>query len=200
MPAVTYRLLRKGRNACKMGSLNLKTGVLATMSAVLVVLLVPGTAMADVLTDLTPDKQNTIRQNCSASQIILQQLQKRDAVLRINRGRAYDQLYHQISALNSRFSTNRVNVPDLVSLADDMQSNLDRFRSDYDRYYDDLTNAIKSDCKSKPVDFYQLIVKARGDRTTVAADISLVDELVSKYRLSLVHYQSTLPAGTGANP
>jgi hypothetical protein len=183
-----------------MASINVKSGYLAAAYVLLVVLLIPGVAMADVVTDLTPDKQNTIRQSCSTSQIILQQLQKRDAVLRINRGRAYDQLYRQISALNSRFSTNRAIVPELVSLADDMQSNLDRFRTDYDRYYDDLTNAIKSDCKSKPVDFYQLIVKARGDRTTVAADIGLIDELVSKYRLSLVHYQSALPVSAGANP
>lgn len=193
-----YRLHRSQRSVCKMSLLNVKSGFLAATCIVLMTFLISSVALADTQMDLTPDKQNTIRQNCTSAQITLQLLQKRDAVSRINRGRSYDQLFRQISALNSRLFTNKVSVPDLVSLTDDMQTNLDHFRMDYDHYYDDLSGAIKSDCKTKPTDFYQQIVKAKGDRATVAADIVLIDELLGKYRTALVHYQPTLQT-TGAN-
>ncbi|HWZ65215.1 MAG TPA: hypothetical protein VNX65_00275 [Patescibacteria group bacterium] len=179
-----------------------KRNILIVLSAFLVALSAQGTVLADKNINLTQDKQNITRQNCISSQMIILGLQKRDEVSRINRGRAYDQLSRQIVAFNSRFVASKISAPDLVSLADDLQTDLDHFRSDYDRYYDDLSNAIKIDCKNKPVDFYQLVIKSKDDRATVGADIVLLDELLGKYRIACLHYQSVLQSDSppGVNP
>lgn len=179
-----------------------KRNILIVLSVILAALSAQGAVLADTNLNLTPDKQNIIRQNCVSSQMILLSLQKRDEVSRINRGRAYDQLSRQVVAFNSRFVASKINAPDLASLADDLQSDLDHFRSDYNRYYDDLTNAIKSDCKNKPTDFYQLIVKSKDERATLGSDIVLLDELLGKYRTACLRYQSALQPDNqpGANP
>src|SRR5687767_11981453 len=70
---------------------------------------------------LTEEMLATIRSRCSNSQFALQQIEKRDAVSRINRGRAYDQMMRQVSAFNARLAYNKINAPDLVQITAQMQ-------------------------------------------------------------------------------
>lgn len=167
--------------------LSKKHGLLCVLLAAV---LLPSTVLAE---DITAEKQSLIRQNCSASQFVLDQLQKRDAVSRINRGRSYDQLTKQIAALNNRFAVNKVSVPDIAQVSGDIQASIERFRADYDHYYDEISNALKLDCKTQPVDFYQLIQHARDDRTSIGNEVVKIDELLGKYRAALLHYQESLP-------
>lgn len=155
-------------------------------------LFLPGAVMAETTAEITADKLDIIQQNCAISQTILQQLVKSDAVTRINRGRSYDQLLHQISALNSRFSTNKVQVPNLTDRTSDIQNGINSFRSNYDKYSDDISSAVKVDCKNKPADFYQLVQKARGDRAAIGSDIDYINQQLDKYRMALVNYQADL--------
>src|SRR6266550_2796150 len=69
-----------------------------------------------------------IKSKCSNSQFALQQIEKRDAVSRINRGRSYDQMLRQVSAFNSRFAYNKISSPDLIQLTSDIQGAVDAFR------------------------------------------------------------------------
>lgn len=139
--------------------------------------------------DMTPDKLELIKSRCSSSQFALQQIEKRDAVSRINRGRAYDQVLRQVSAFNSRFAYNKISSPDLIQITSDLQSAVDTFRADFDKYDTDLSDAMKVDCKQKPADYYAMILKARDDRSAVGDQVATVTTLIAQYRAAIVNYQ-----------
>ena len=157
----------------------------------------PMHVLAQAASSLDPAKIEAIRQNCTTSQIVLQALQKRDGVARINRGRDYDQLTQQIGALRSRFNYNKVSVPELDQAESNLLAAIDRFRTAYNRYYDDVANAISVDCRAKPADFYQSVVNARTDRADVGAEAGAIDQLMSTYRDALVRYQTQLGSPNG---
>ena len=141
---------------------------------------------------LSNEMLDTIRARCSSSQFALQQIEKRDAVSRINRGRAYDQMLRQLSAFNSRFAYNKISSPDLIQYTTELQDAIDAFRTSYDRYDTDITNALKVNCKEKPSEYYAVILKAREDRNTVGAQVSKIEELTAKYREAIVKYDEGL--------
>ena len=139
--------------------------------------------------DISSDKLDIVRSQCSSSQFALQQIEKRDAVSRINRGRDYDQMLRQVSAFNSRFAYNKISSPDLIQLTANIQSAVDAFRANYDTYDTDLSDAMKIDCKQKPADYYNMIVKARDDRNSVGDQVTKIADLMSQYRAAIVSYQ-----------
>jgi hypothetical protein len=148
-------------------------------------------AVVRAQTDLSEDMLDTIRARCSNSQFALQQIEKRDAVSRINRGRAYDQILRQVSAFNSRFTYNKTNTPDLIDLTTQLQSAVDAFRTSYDRYDTDISEAMKVDCKLKPADYYGVILKARDDRNTVGEQVTKIVDLMNQYRDAIIRYRET---------
>lgn len=150
------------------------------------------TAFAQADAGLTQDKLNLITQHCSSSQFALQQIEKRDAVSRINRGRDYDQMLRQISALNSRFAYNKISAPDLVQLTSKIQDGVDKFRNSYDAYDTDVTSALNTDCKAKPADYYNFIVKARDDRNAVGDQVKAINDLMTQYRAAVITYRDSV--------
>lgn len=167
--------------------------VFLVLALVVVLLLQPMVALAQSV-ELSQDRLNEIRNRCSNAQISLQQLRKRDAVSRINRGRAYDQMMMQMSAFNSRLAYNNISMPELLAISSELQSHIDKFRSISDnQYLTRLENAIRINCKAQPAEFYDLIVKTREDRDKVAIEIDAINELMTKYRQQLVQYQASLP-------
>jgi hypothetical protein len=141
---------------------------------------------------LSDEMLDTIRGRCSNSQFALQQIEKRDAVSRINRGRAYDQMLRQLSAFNSRFAYNKISSPDLIQYTTDLQDAINAFRNSYDRYDTDIANALKVNCKEKPSEYYAVILKAREDRNTVGAQVNKIQELMGKYREAILRYEEGL--------
>lgn len=164
-----------------------------TLSVMAVFLLVLGVgAAAKAQTDLSDEMLDTIRGRCSNSQFALQQIEKRDAVSRINRGRAYDQMLRQLSAFNSRFAYNKISSPDLIQHTTDLQDAINAFRNSYDRYDTDIANALKIDCKERPSEYYALIIKAREDRNTVGEQVNKINQLISQYRSAIQKYKEAL--------
>ena len=149
-----------------------------------------GFAQASV--SLPDDKLETIRTRCSNSQFALQQIEKRDAVSRINRGRDYDQMLRQISAFNSRFAYNKINMPDLVQISSDLQAAINEFRASYDTYDNDIASALKVNCKEDPSQYYGYIVQARTDRATIGDKVKTINGLIEKYRDVVTAYQEKL--------
>lgn len=141
---------------------------------------------------LSDDMLTIIRTRCSNSQFALQQIEKRDAVSRINRGRAYDQMLRQTSALNSRFAYNKISSPDLLQITTDLQVAVDAFRANYDRYDSDITDALKVNCKEKPAEYYDIIVRARNDRNAVGEQADKIAQLMTNYRDALLRYKEAL--------
>jgi LPS O-antigen subunit length determinant protein (WzzB/FepE family) len=148
-------------------------------------------AVVSAQTDLSSELLDTIRSRCSNSQFALQQIEKRDAVSRINRGRAYDQMLRQVSAMNSRFAYNKVSSPDLIQITTSLQQGVDTFRAGYDRYDTDISDALKVNCKDKPADYYSVIVKARADRTAVGDQVNGINDLMKQYRDVVLRYKET---------
>ncbi|HKX24350.1 MAG TPA: hypothetical protein VJM46_03860 [Candidatus Saccharimonadales bacterium] len=168
------------------------TRIMLSFVAVFVVAFsVAGVAIAQT-DSLSDEMLDTIRARCSNSQFALQQIEKRDAVSRINRGRAYDQMLRQLSAFNSRFAYNKISSPDLLQYTTELQDAVNAFRSSYDRYDTDIANALKVNCKEKPSDYYAVIVKSREDRNTVGAQVRKIEELIGKYREAIVKYGEDL--------
>ena len=151
-----------------------------------------GVVSAQASLSLSDDKLEAIRTRCSNSQFALQQIEKRDAVSRINRGRAYDQMLRQISAFNSRFAYNKINMPDLVQITSDLQNAVNDFRSSYDTYDNDITSALKIDCKQEPSQYYGYIVQARNDRAAIGEKVKAITEFTAKYRNAISSYRETI--------
>lgn len=149
-------------------------------------------ASAQSSTTLSSDMLETIRDRCTNSQFALQQIEKRDAVSRINRGRAYDQMLRQLFALNSRFAYNKISSPELIQITTDIQKAVDEFRAQYDRYDTDIADALKIDCRQKPADYYDIIIRAREDRNAVGAQVRKIEQLAKGYREAVVVHQEAL--------
>jgi predicted nucleic acid-binding Zn-ribbon protein len=173
-------------------------GVGALLLAVAFIMLAPLSVVAQTVT-LTPVQLDAIRQNCTSMQLTLQQLQKRDEVSRINRGRAYDQLLNQITAFNSRLAYNKISLPQLSQITANLQSSIDRFRTAYSAYDESLSGTIKSDCKNHPADFYNRIQTSRDQRTVLGTQVTQVEQLSALYRDELAKYQATLGGTTSSN-
>lgn len=158
------------------------------ITAMLVVLVLPTMASAQAQV-LTPEKTDVIIANCSVAQHFLTQQQKRDAVARINYGRAYEGVSRQIGALNSRLAYNKVDAIDAVQGASDFRAAFDRFKASYNRYDDLLHDALRTDCQAKPVEFYNLLERARQERVTVDSDTAEISQILVNYRETLVRQQ-----------
>ncbi len=165
-------------------------GIVILAGVFVVSLGVAAAVRAQSASDITSDKLELIKDRCTNSQLAVQQIEKRDAVSRINRGRAYDQMIRQVSAFNSRFAYNKISSPDLIQLTSQIQSGVDTFRARYDKYDNDLTDAMKIDCKQKPADYYAMIIKAREDRSAVGDEVNSIVDLMGQYRNAIISYQN----------
>jgi len=128
-----------------------------------------------------PDTQVIIA-NCRNAQSIMNQLEKADAVLRINRGRSYDDTLNLLFAMNARLSSNHINAPHLAEITSNFETTLNAFRDDYGRYDDSLANAISVDCVADPVGFYNELDAARVNRAKLATDVATLNQLIDDYR------------------
>ncbi|MGD8373245.1 MAG: hypothetical protein PVI21_00075 [Candidatus Woesebacteria bacterium] len=158
-------------------------------------LFAPIAAYAQDVTWLSGNQLEEVKSNCIATQNVLSKLQKRDAVSRINRGRAYDLLARQIIAFDDRLSYNKIDLPKVQQLGSDYQKGVDSFRELYYTYDNLLTDAIKMDCKATPQEFYNIIQSARTARSSIGVQIAKLEDVTTAYRAEIVKYQNTLQNG-----
>ena len=126
-----------------------------------------------------------ISAHCRDAQNLMSQLEKVDAVQRINRGRLYTDTLNLLFAMNARLSANHLVATDLAQITSDFANGFSTFRDDYDRYDDSLNNAINVDCANNPQTFYDQLTVARGQRAQLAADIANLDQLLKNYQTTL---------------
>lgn len=162
------------------------------VSAALLVL-----APTSLAATLDPGQITEYRQNCSGAQINLQQIQKHDAVARINRGRAYDSMLRQVSALNSRLAYNKIpSASEFTQITADMQARVESFREAYRTYDEQLIQAINVDCKQHTSEFHTSLTLARTHRAAVASQVTAIAQLITDYRNKLADYWASLPTDT----
>ncbi|HSX27914.1 MAG TPA: hypothetical protein VLF60_00510 [Candidatus Saccharimonadales bacterium] len=131
--------------------------------------------------ELSSDQLNQIKQGCRQVQVSLRSLQKRDTVLRINRGRLYDMTLRQTGAFVSRLDANKVEDPTIKQLDSNIRAEYQHFIADYDHYGDSLNTTVTIDCEAKPQEFYAALVQAADQRKTVGKDVSTIKQEIEQY-------------------
>jgi len=134
---------------------------------------------------------NTIRQNCTQAQQILQRLQRNEAAARVNRGRGYETALRLMASFNARVAVNKLNSPALTAITAQAEDKFDAFRNDYIAYDDQLEAVIKLKCNEQPVTFYDELTRAREDRARVAKDVQEIDSLLDQYQTALGELKAT---------
>jgi hypothetical protein len=131
---------------------------------------------------LAVPSQELIIANCQSAQSIINQVEKADAVARINRGRAYNETLNLLFAMNTRLASNKIAAPKLTELTSEFEHQLTIFRDDYDNYDDILNSAIKTNCHQRPAEFYKQLVNARDSRIKLATDVTNLSQLIDSYK------------------
>lgn len=128
----------------------------------------------------TPSDE-VIRANCQLAQSVLNQVEKTDAALRINRGRVYNEILDLFYAMNARLAANKISAANLVTITSDFDSELTHFRSDYNTYDDRLNELVGFNCQEKPADFYSQLESVRELRGGLAQRVDRLDSLLDDY-------------------
>jgi len=130
-------------------------------------------------------EDSAISANCLAAQSILKRLEKADISTRINRGSDYDKLLNLMFAMNARLASNRIAAPELSEITAQFSEAIDKFRSHYDGYNDDLDRVTDIKCNEKPGEFYDFLEKTRISRKKLHEDVGKLKELFSEYKNKL---------------
>lgn len=149
------------------------------LAALLVVVTGPFVRAEGSLSDAELD---AIRTNCVDAQITLQRVQDSDKLTRINRGYRYEALLKLMTSFNSRVAENKIDAPDLISIASEYQKNWDSFRAEYSDYDDALTALTELDCRAEPTTFHDQLVALREKRVNLANRVKEFDGLLDRYQ------------------
>lgn len=124
-----------------------------------------------------------IRQNCVTVQGSLHQLHASDALMRVNRGQLYELISTKLMApLNSRIALNRLSGLDMASTTLEYDKELSSFRASYKVYEESMSRTMKTDCVSKPAEFYENLVLTRERRQVVHEDTRSLSNLLEQYK------------------
>lgn len=145
--------------------------------------------------ELTPEKLTDIKTNCVSVQVTLQKIQYNDAANRVNRGQGYESLVTRtIIPMNSRVAGNGLSssAATLADITTRYQQAFATFKTNYEKYDDAVTNALRTKCQQKPADFYAHLTEARQQRVTLSGDIVTLAQIIEEYRQAVVRLKAAL--------
>lgn len=126
------------------------------------------TARAETDPPLDETHKERIIAQCTSAKATLQQLHRSDASLRVDRGRLYEFMSTKLMGrLNSRLALNRLDAGSLVAIAARYEKTFSDFRDAYQRYEEQLSTTLRTDCTNQPEQFYYRVVDAQKKRKTV---------------------------------
>lgn len=149
-----------------------------------IILAVAVFGLTNAQSSLMTDAQVTrIRANCISAKNALIQLHASDALLRVNRGQIYESMTTKLmSRFNNRVDSNHYDAKDLISVTESYGSTLSQFRTDYQSYEQQLSNALGIDCTKEPVAFYDSVASSRTKRTQVHVDVTVLNRYIEIYK------------------
>lgn len=130
---------------------------------------------------LAMPEEGIVRDNCLVAQSTLSQIEKADAVARINRGHDYNEVLSLMFAMNARLAANQIVAPELTAITAEFSQGFDNFRSHYDVYDDTMSSAINVKCTAQPVEFYAQLERARTARAVLRVDVDNLNSNVKNY-------------------
>lgn len=131
---------------------------------------------------LSDAELEAIRTNCVDAQIALQHVQESDKLTRINRGYRYEAILRLMASFNSRVAENKINAPELITIASDYQKTWDSFRTEYTEYDDAIAALSQMDCKGEPTTFNDKLDVLREKRNGLSNRVKEFDTLLDKYQ------------------
>lgn len=150
--------------------------------------------------ELSPDQSSRIQANCLSIKGSLNQLHASDALLRVNRGQIYESVGTKLmNSFNSRLSNNGLDNKGLVSVANEYQTALTTFRTDYQQYEQQLSATIKIDCTKEPAAFHNALEDARTKRSKVHDDVLHLNQYIDDYRSAVSDFMLNFQRVTGSN-
>lgn len=158
-------------------------GLLAACGMLLLAVATGQAVLAQTAEPLSEAHIARIRQNCTRSQAVLNQLEKSDVLLRKNRGQLYEQISTKLMApLNSRITFNRLEGLTLTAISLEYDNQLAAFRSSYQQYDEAMSRTLDIDCADKPVEFYHSVAATREKRQKLHGDTLALNALLQSYK------------------
>ena len=163
--------------------------------AVFLTLLASPGVRAETTQPLTDQYIAAIREGCSNALRGILQVQKSEAVTRVNRGREYESTLRLMVALNTRIVANKLDVPALTSASSRLQAKFSDFQRHYLDYADKMDATLAVNCKEAQVTFYDNLNAAREARAVVANDVSQMATIMDEYLAGLDAFKATVSQG-----
>jgi len=150
--------------------------------------------------ELSDEQKQRIQSNCLSIKGSLDQLHVSDGLLRVNRGQVYELVGTKLmNNFNGRLSNNGLDNKGLVVVANQYQTALTTFRSDYLVYERQLSATLKIDCTKDPVGFHNALESARTKRATVHTDVNKMNQYIDDYRSVVNDFMLNFERVTGKN-
>lgn len=150
--------------------------------------------------DLSDEQTGRIQANCLSIKGSLTQLHASDALLRVNRGQIYESVGTKLmNNFNSRLGSNGLDNKGLTAVADQYQTALTTFRTDYQAYEKQLSTTIKIDCTKDPIGFHDALIDARTKRETVHTDVQHLHQYIDDYRSAVNDFMLNFERVTSKN-
>lgn len=147
---------------------------------------ISGIQSASAQTTLTEEQLRRISANCTTTKNTLNQLHATDALLRVNRGQVYEAMSTKLmDRFNTRLTSNNLDAVGTIAVTKGYRTALNTFRSDYQTYERQLSDAINIDCTKKPAEFHTAIESAREKRDTVHKDVLRLHQYIDDYRFAV---------------
>lgn len=125
-------------------------------------------AFADDGDTITDAQLVQVRTRCSEIQTTLGHVHANDALLRVNRGQLYERISTKLMVpLNSRIVLNKLDSTSLVTVTAKYETDLKKFRTNYQSYEELLSDTTRINCVNQPTRFYSSLQQARIKRGEV---------------------------------
>lgn len=126
----------------------------------------------------------------------LRRLHTNDALLRVNIGQSYNGMSARFMArLNSRLALNRIDSANFVEISGRFDQERSQFSNNYTEYEAALSGLIRTDCKSRPTEFYAALIRARDARQKLATSVQSMNDSLRDYRLVVEELHQELTNG-----
>ena len=137
----------------------------------------------------------SVRTGCADALQALLQVQRVEAVTRVNRGYEYEGVLRLLAAFNSRAALNKLDVAPLVTATSHIQAKFSDFQKHYLLYADQVDDVLDVNCKQAPVTFYDKLTLAREARAQIATDIRDIEMLLDEYQAGVQALSDRLQGG-----
>ena len=145
---------------------------------------------------ITDDQIQVIKSRCTDIQTTLNQLRQNDALLRVNRGAAYQAISDKLMVpLNQRIASKQLNGGDLVKITADYNTTYQQFYNAFKDYDTALSTAMGTDCTKQPTTFYSQREDARNKRLILHAASQKLVQLATSYKTTFDQIKGQLVQG-----